>query len=55
MELNLKSKGGTHGFTLKFLGEKAISFPDVGSWIASNALFSFLIYGIMLFPRWKTL
>ena len=49
VELNLKPKGGTHGFTLKFLVEKAISFADVGSWIAFNIVFAFLIYGIVLF------
>lgn len=50
MELNLKPNGGTHGFTLKFLIEKAIAFADVGSWITFNVVFSLLIYGIMLFP-----
>lgn len=50
MELNLKPKGGTHGFTLKFLVEKAIAFTDVRSWVTFNVVFSLLIYGIMLFP-----
>lgn len=50
MELNLKPRGGTHGFTLKFLVEKAIAFVDVGSLIAFNIVFALLIYGIMLFP-----
>lgn len=49
MELNLKLKGGTHGFSLKFLVEKAISFADVRIWNAFNAILAFLIYGIMLF------
>ncbi|XP_050876373.1 uncharacterized protein LOC127080088 [Lathyrus oleraceus] len=50
VELNLKLKGGTHGFTIKFLVEKAIAFSDVGSWITFNAIFALLIYGIVLFP-----
>ncbi|XP_050897300.1 uncharacterized protein LOC127104140 [Lathyrus oleraceus] len=33
-----------------FLVEKATAFADVGSWNAFNAIFSLLIYGIMLFP-----
>lgn len=49
MKLNLKPKGGTHSFTLKFLVEKAIFFADVGSWNAFNIVFSLLIYGIVLF------
>lgn len=49
-ELNLKPKGGTRGFTIKFLVEKATAFADVGSWIAFNNVFAFLIYGIVLFP-----
>lgn len=31
VKLNLKPKGGTHDFTLKFLVEKHIAFADVGS------------------------
>lgn len=50
VKLNLKPKGGTHGFTLKFLVEKAIGFVDVRSWIDFNAIFALLIYGIVLFP-----
>ncbi|XP_050916341.1 uncharacterized protein LOC127131463 [Lathyrus oleraceus] len=50
-ELNLKPKGGTHGFTLEFLVEKTIAFADVGSWIAFNIDFYFLIYRIVLFPN----
>lgn len=53
VELNLKLKGGTHGFTLKFLVEKAIAFANVGSWIAFNVVFTLLVYGIVLFPRMK--
>lgn len=49
VELKLKPKGGTHGFTLKFLVEKAIAFADVGSWINFYALFTFIIYGMVLF------
>lgn len=29
MKLNLKLKGETHGFTLKFFVEKVIAFADV--------------------------
>ncbi|XP_050909221.1 uncharacterized protein LOC127122996 [Lathyrus oleraceus] len=50
VELNLKPKGGTHDFTLKFLVEKATAFADVGSWNAFNVVFVLLIYGIVLFP-----
>lgn len=49
VELNLKSKGGTHGFTLKFFMETSTAFTNVGSWNAFNAIFALLIYGIMLF------
>ncbi|KAI5438919.1 hypothetical protein KIW84_024588 [Lathyrus oleraceus] len=51
LELNLKPKGGTHGFTLKFLVDKAITFSEYGSWSAFNAILSFLIYRIVLFPN----
>ncbi|XP_050909456.1 uncharacterized protein LOC127123263 [Lathyrus oleraceus] len=50
VELNIKPKGGTHGFTLMFLVEKAIAFADVGSWNTFKDVFSFLLYGIVLFP-----
>lgn len=51
IELNLKLKGGTHGFTLKFLVDKATTFADVGSWIAFNVILDLLLYGNMLFPN----
>lgn len=50
VKLNLKPKGKTHDFTLKFLVEKAIAFTDVRSWNAFNTVFTLLIYQIMLFP-----
>lgn len=51
VELNLKLKGGTHGFTLNFLVDKAIIFANAGSWNAFNAILDFPIYEIVLFPN----
>lgn len=51
MELNLEPKGGTHGFTLKFLVDKATTFVDVESWMNFNAILALLIYGIILFSN----
>lgn len=48
-ELNLKPKGGIHGFTYKFLVGKAIAFAEAGSWMTFNANLDLLIYGIVLF------
>lgn len=49
VEVNLKLKGGVHGFTLKFLVDKAITFVDVRSWNGFNTILALLIYGIVLF------
>ncbi|XP_050889377.1 uncharacterized protein LOC127094607 [Lathyrus oleraceus] len=51
IELNLKPKGGIHGFTSKFLIDKVITFAESGSWTAFNAHLALLIYGIVLFPN----
>ncbi|XP_050889419.1 uncharacterized protein LOC127094657 [Lathyrus oleraceus] len=51
IELNLKPKGGIHGFTSKFLVDKTITFAEAGSWTAFNAHLALLIYGIFLFPN----
>ncbi|XP_050876466.1 uncharacterized protein LOC127080177 [Lathyrus oleraceus] len=51
IELNLKPKGGIHGFTSKFLVDKVITFAEAGSWTAFNAYLALLIYGIVLFPN----
>ncbi|XP_050877468.1 uncharacterized protein LOC127081232 [Lathyrus oleraceus] len=51
MESNLKPKGGIHGFTSKFLVDKAITFSEAGRWTAFNAHLALLIYGIVLFPN----
>ncbi|XP_050895197.1 uncharacterized protein LOC127101795 [Lathyrus oleraceus] len=51
IELNLKPKGGIHGFASKFLTDKAITFVEAGSWTAFNAHLALLIYGIVLFPN----
>ncbi|XP_050909240.1 uncharacterized protein LOC127123016 [Lathyrus oleraceus] len=51
VELNLKPKGGIHGFTSKFLVDKAITFAEDGSWTTFNASLALLIYGIVLFPN----
>lgn len=51
VELNLKLKGGIHGFTSKFLVDKATNFADAGSWMAFNVVLPLLIYGIILFPN----
>ncbi|XP_050877566.1 uncharacterized protein LOC127081343 [Lathyrus oleraceus] len=51
VELNLKPKGGIHGFTSKFLVDKAISFAEAGSWTTFNSNLALLIYGIILFPN----
>lgn len=53
VELNLKLKGGIHGFTSKFLVDKATTFTDDGSWMAFNVVLDLLIYGIELFPNIK--
>ena len=51
IELNLKPKGGIHGFTSKFLVDKAITFAEAGSWTTFNAHLALLIYGIVPFPN----
>jgi hypothetical protein len=51
IKLNLKPKGGIHGFTSKFLVDKTITFAEAGSWTAFNAHLALLIYGIFLFPN----
>lgn len=51
MELNLKPKGGIHGFTSKFLVDKATTFVDAESWTSFNAILALLIYGIILFSN----
>lgn len=51
VELNLKPKGGTHGFPLKFLVDKAVTISKAESWDAFNIVFTLIIYGIMLFPN----
>ncbi|XP_050916001.1 uncharacterized protein LOC127131111 [Lathyrus oleraceus] len=51
VELNLKPKGGIHGFTSKFLLDKAIAFAEARSWTNFNANLALLIYGIVLFPN----
>ncbi|XP_050919711.1 uncharacterized protein LOC127137284 [Lathyrus oleraceus] len=53
IELNLKLKGGIHGFTSKFLVDKVITFAEGGSWMTFNAHLTLLIYGIVLFPNMK--
>ncbi|XP_050893365.1 uncharacterized protein LOC127099767 [Lathyrus oleraceus] len=51
VELNLKPKGGSHGFTSKFLLDKVIAFVEARSWTTFNANLALLIYGIVLFPN----
>lgn len=51
VELNLKLKGRIHGFTSKFLVDKATTFTEAESWMAFNAILALLIYGIILFPN----
>ncbi|XP_050920093.1 uncharacterized protein LOC127137702 [Lathyrus oleraceus] len=51
VEMNLKPKGGIHGFTSKFLVDKAISFAEAGSWTTLNASLALPIYGIVLFSN----
>lgn len=53
VELNLKPKGETHGFALKFLVDKVVTFAEAESWDAFNFVFSLIIYRIMLFPNMK--
>lgn len=53
MELNLKLKRGIHGFTSKFLVDKATTFTDTGSWMDFNAILYLLIYGIVLLSNVK--
>ncbi|XP_050889233.1 uncharacterized protein LOC127094443 [Lathyrus oleraceus] len=49
VELNLKPKGGIHGFTSKFLVDKVIAFAEARRWTTFNANLALLIYGIVLF------
>lgn len=49
VELNLKPKGGTHGFTSKFLVDKATTFVDDESWTPFNVILALLMYEIVLF------
>ncbi|XP_050897338.1 uncharacterized protein LOC127104180 [Lathyrus oleraceus] len=51
IKLNLKPKGGIHGFTSKFLVDKAITFSKAGRWTTLNTHLALLIYGIFLFPN----
>lgn len=51
VELNLKPKGGIHGFTSLFLVDNAIAFTEAESWTTFNANLALLIYGIVLFPN----
>ncbi|XP_050899350.1 uncharacterized protein LOC127106107 [Lathyrus oleraceus] len=51
IKLNLKPKGGIHGFTSKFLLDKSITFTEAGSWTTFNAHLALLIYGIVLFQN----
>ncbi|XP_050877305.1 uncharacterized protein LOC127081061 [Lathyrus oleraceus] len=51
IELNLKPRGGIHGFNSKFLVDKAIAFAEAGSWMTFNANLALLIYGGVLFPN----
>ncbi|XP_050909143.1 uncharacterized protein LOC127122913 [Lathyrus oleraceus] len=51
VELNLKPKGGIHGFTFKFLVDKDIDFAEARSWTTFNTNLDLLIYGIVLFPN----
>lgn len=51
VELNLKPKGGTHGFALKFLVDEVITFSEAEIWDAFNTIFALIIYGIVLFPN----
>lgn len=52
VELNLKLKGGIHGFTSKFLVDKANTFADAESWTTFNAILALLIYGIVLCSKY---
>ncbi|XP_050895785.1 uncharacterized protein LOC127102459 [Lathyrus oleraceus] len=51
VELNLKLKGRIHGFTSKFLVDKATTFTEAERWMDFNAIIALLIYGIILFPN----
>ncbi|XP_050890747.1 uncharacterized protein LOC127096184 [Lathyrus oleraceus] len=51
IELNLKPKGGIHGFTSRFLVNKVIAFAEAVSWTAFNVNLALLIYGIVLFSN----
>lgn len=48
---NLETKGNTHGFSIKFLVEKASTFNDANNWKAFNTVLALSIYGIILFPN----
>ena len=55
VELNLNLKGGIHGFTSKFLVDKATTFYDAISWMAFNAIYLYLFMGSYCFQIWKNL
>ncbi|XP_050888901.1 uncharacterized protein LOC127094074 [Lathyrus oleraceus] len=51
VKANLGPKGGTSGFTLKFLVGKASDFKSKEDWVAFNAVLALILYGIVLFPN----
>ncbi|XP_050899832.1 uncharacterized protein LOC127106590 [Lathyrus oleraceus] len=51
VKANLRPKGDTLGFTLKFLVGKASDFKSKEDWIASNDVLALILYGIVLFPN----
>lgn len=46
----LRIKGNTQGLPSRFLFENATMFANSGSWDAFYAIFTLLIYGLVLFP-----
>ena len=49
--MNLKLKGGIHGFTSKFMVDKATTSVDAETWMGFNVVLALLIYRIVLFTN----
>lgn len=53
VENGLITKGGISGFHIKYLGERASHYANMVSNDVFEAIMALMIYGILLFPRFK--
>ncbi|XP_050908885.1 uncharacterized protein LOC127122623 [Lathyrus oleraceus] len=53
VENGLITKGGIFGFPIKYLGERASHYANMGSNYVFEEILALMIYGILLFPRFK--